>query len=83
MRRASRLIKSGHRAAVNLSGSVRFRDGARLPVTVTSLSQNGCKLQAAGLLPIGAVVDLDIPGHQLVSASIGWSTLSTAGLRFI
>jgi hypothetical protein len=35
------------------------------------------------LLPIGAVVELDIPGHQVVSASIGWSTLSTAGLRFI
>lgn len=65
------------------AGSICFRSGRTLSVTITDLSALGCKVQSAEMLPIGEIVDLDLGGGDTRKASIRWSVLDRAGLLFM
>jgi hypothetical protein len=58
-------------------------NGLRLPVTVTDVSEEGCKVASNHMLPIGEIVQLAIQGRDIVPVSIRWTILGKAGLRFI
>ena len=47
------------------------------------MSAQGCKVSAHYLLPIGAIVQLLVPGRDILPASIRWSMLGKAGLFFL
>jgi hypothetical protein len=47
------------------------------------MSAQGCKVSAHHLLPIGAIVQLLVPGRDMMPASIRWSMLGKAGLFFL
>ena len=68
---------------VLLYGSLRLGTGQRLPVTITELLSDGCRVDVPELLPVGAIVRLDIPGRIPAQASVQWSTHDRAGLHFV
>lgn len=75
-----------HRAdadPVLLYGSLRLGDGQRLAVTITNVSPDGCKLDVSEMLPVGAVVELDVPDRMVMHANVRWSTQCRAGLQFV
>lgn len=57
--------------------------GRELPVTIIDMSDKGCKLRCLHILPIGEVVQLEIPAFKPNLASVRWSLPGTAGLRFL
>ena len=71
------------RLLVRLPGSIHLPNGLRFPVTVTDVSEEGCKVASNHLLLIGEIVQLAIQGRELVPVSIRWAILGKAGLRFI
>jgi hypothetical protein len=81
MRRMPGWISRADRMPVYLCGSLSLHDGQTLPVTITDLSPDGCKVCAA--LTIGEVVQLDVPGRDTVRANVRWSILGKSGLLFI
>jgi hypothetical protein len=76
-------VKRADRTLVRLRGSIHLSNGLRLPVTVTDVSEAGCKVACNYLLPIGEVVQLAIQGREMVPVSIRWTMCGKAGLRFI
>jgi len=75
--------KRADRLVVRLPGSIHLPNGLRFPVTVTDVSEEGCKVASNHQLPIGEIVQLAIQGRELVPVSIRWAILGKAGLRFI
>jgi hypothetical protein len=75
--------KRSDRPLVRLRGSIHLPNGLRFPVTVTDVSEEGCKVASNHLLPIGEIVQLAIQGRELVPVSIRWAIFGKAGLRFI
>lgn len=76
-------VKRADRAPVRLNGSIHLSNGRRVPVTVTDVSAEGCKVASNHMLPIGEIVQLAIQGRDMVPVSIRWTILGKAGLRFI
>ena len=75
--------KRAYRPLVRLPGFIHLSNGLRFPVTVTDVSEEGCKVACNHMLPIGEIVQLAIQGRDLVPVSVRWAILGKAGLRFI
>jgi hypothetical protein len=75
-------ISRADRRAVQIEASVH-RSGLQLPVTIIDMSLGGCKIRCLHVLPIGEVVQLEIPAFLPNLASVRWSLPGIAGLRFI
>jgi len=52
-------------------------------VTIIDMSEEGCKIRCLHILPIGQVVQLQIPAFQPSVATVRWSLPGVAGLKFI
>jgi hypothetical protein len=52
-------------------------------VTVTDVSDQGCKVASNHILPIGEIVQLAIHGRDMIPVSVRWAICGKAGLRFI
>lgn len=83
MRRTMGWIKRAERTPVHLTGLLHLSDGRRVGVVVTDMSERGCKVSSHHLLPIGAIVQIAVPGREMMPASIRWSMLGKAGLLFL
>jgi hypothetical protein len=70
------------RNPVSIEAAVRL-DGRSVPVTVINVSGSGCNVRCLEALPIGQVVQLEIPAFQPQPASVRWSLGGRAGLRFV
>ena len=66
-----------------IDGLLCLEDGQRLKVTITELDADACKLDVPEMLPVGAVVELDVPDRELAHACVRWSTHDRAGLQFV
>ena len=66
-----------------LHGTLRLGDGQRLSVTVTGISADRCQVAVSEMLPVDAVVRLDVPGREPVHASVHWSIVGKSGLLFV
>ncbi len=75
-------ISRADRRAVQIEAALRL-SGRELPVTIIDMSLRGCKIRCLHILPIGEVVQLEIPGFLPNLASVRWSLPGIAGLRFI
>ena len=71
-----------YRAAVALSGAAELPDGRSIEVEITDLSPGGCRVQSNETLEIGQQLKLRIESFEPLSASVRWSLLGRAGLRF-
>lgn len=71
------------RRAVHIHGTIRTSSGQEVPVTVIDVSDSGCKVRCLRLLPIGDVVQLEIPAFGQKAASVRWWLPGRAGLRFL
>jgi hypothetical protein len=53
-----------------------------LPVMITDITSQGCRLELQGRLQEGAVVSLDLPGGPRRTAIVIWSRHGSAGCEF-
>lgn len=83
MRCTTGLVPRAERRPVSIDASVRLSSGRTLPVTIVDSSDGGCKIRCLHVLPIGQIVQLEIPGFHPNTASIRWALPGRAGLRFI
>jgi diguanylate cyclase (GGDEF)-like protein len=57
-------------------------NGVTLPVKVRNISSGGALLETGRTLPLGAVVQLDLPGCGPLGAAVRWSDPRRIGLQF-
>jgi len=69
------------RNGVEIPGALRVT-GLELPVTITDMSPDGCKVRTPDILPIGEAVEIEIPTFLPTPATVRWSLPGIAGLRF-
>ena len=70
------------RRPVDLAAFVHREEGARLPVMVTDLTEQGCRISAEETLLIGEQIRLEIPHLGFLNAQIRWALDGEAGARF-
>ena len=75
-------VSRADRADVMIKAALHVA-GRELPVTIIDMSERGWKIRCLHMLPIGEVVQLEIPAFQPNAATIRWSLPGLAGLRFI
>ena len=70
------------RKRVDLACVVHREDCSPMPVTVTDLTEEGCRIEAAETLRIGEQIRLEIPRLGYLTAQIRWAMEGEAGARF-
>ena len=83
MRRLPGWISRVHRRSVHVEATVFLTTGQAVPVTIIDLSDSGCKVRCLHALPIGEIVQIEIPAFQPNAASVRWSIPGRAGLQFV
>jgi hypothetical protein len=76
-------IKRAPRVDTHFTASLTDSDGGRIPVVVTDLSREGCRLEADGSLAIGEHVQLEVPKYGTFPAQIRWAMGNEAGAVFL
>jgi hypothetical protein len=76
-------IKRAPRVDTHFTASLTDSDGGRIPVVVTDLSREGCRLEADGSLTIGEHVQLEVPKYGTFPAQIRWAMGNEAGAVFL
>ena len=76
-------IKRDERDPVSVGATVHLSSGRGIAVTIVDVSAGGCKLRGFHALPIGEIVQLEIPAAQPQAASVRWVVGGLAGLRFV
>ena len=70
------------RRAVDLPAYVHRGEGEPLPVIVTDLTEQGCRISTDETLRIGEEIRLEIPRLGFLPAQIRWAFDGQAGARF-
>lgn len=70
------------RHRVDLAARVHREGCPALPVTVTDLTEQGCRISSQETLQIGELIQLEIPHLGYLSAQIRWALHGEAGARF-
>ena len=70
------------RRQVTLEAYALLEDGSTFGVTVVDLSYDGCKVESAVALEIGAKIKLSVVGLGALDARVRWSSEGFAGLSF-
>ena len=76
-------IKRAPRVDTNFEASLTDSDGGKIPVVVTDLSREGCRLEADGSLTIGEHIQLEVPKYGTFPAQIRWAMGNEAGAVFL
>jgi hypothetical protein len=83
MRREPGWIARDDRTPTLFEGSALREDGTTVPVTMSDVSRDGCRLDFEGeTLRIGEWVNLEAEGHGAMRGQVRWSLLGSAGVRF-
>ena len=83
MRRMPGWIKRNDRQPTYLSASVRLHGGRKIPVVITDLSSDGCKVSCRQTLPVAEMVELSVKGGAMFRANVRWWIPGKAGLLFV
>ena len=62
---------------------VRLSTGVTVPVRVSDTSEGGCVVRCLHALPVGAIVQLEVPACQPSAVNVRWSVGGKAGLKFV
>ncbi len=76
-------IKRAPRVDTHFEASLTDSDGGKIPVVVTDLSREGCRLEADGSLTIGEHVQIEVPKYGTFPAQIRWALGKEAGAVFL
>ena len=76
-------IKRAPRVDTHFNASLTDSDGGKIPVVVTDLSREGCRLEADGSLTIGEQVQIEVPKYGTFPAQIRWAVGKEAGAVFL
>lgn len=76
-------IKRAPRVDTNFKASLTDSDGGKIPVVVTDLSREGCRLEADSSLTIGEHVHIEVPKYGTSPAQIRWAVGKEAGAVFL
>ena len=70
------------RHPVTLTGGLSSAEGGPQPVTLTDISDRGCRIERPAALTRDTVVTLSFGGYAPFSAHVAWTSPDAAGLRF-
>lgn len=76
-------IKRAPRVDTKFDASLTDSDGGKIPVVVTDISREGCRLETDGSLKIGEQVQLEVPKYGTFPAQIRWAMGKEAGAIFL
>ena len=76
-------IKRSPRVATNYKTSVTDSDGGTVPVVVTDISREGCRMETDGSLQIGEMVEINVGRLGTYPAQIRWALGNEAGAVFL
>jgi hypothetical protein len=76
-------IKRAPRVDTKFDAALIDSDGGRIPVVVTDLSREGCRLETDGSLKIGERVQIEVPKYGTFPAQIRWAVNNEAGAVFL
>jgi hypothetical protein len=82
MQRQPGWVPRADRHSVSLKGFGVLPDGRRLALQLANISEEGCEVECAESLGIGERIRLQAAAVGDVSASVRWSFMGKAGLRF-
>lgn len=82
MQREPGWIGRAEREKVLLSGSAVLADGREIPVEITNLSRSGCHIRSDETIGIGEIIHLNVGPLEGIAATIRWSLVGDAGVRF-
>ena len=82
-RREPGQVKRQPRVRVEHEGVLIDSEGVEIPVKVTDISREGCRLITDGTPMIGEKVRLRVGRAGEVPAQVRWSLGTEAGLRFV
>lgn len=82
MRRMRGWVSTTDRKPVSIDAKVLLH-GCAVPATITDTSKSGCNVVCLQALPIGEVVQLELPAFKPQAATVRWSLGGKAGLRFV
>jgi hypothetical protein len=71
------------RQAVAVDAVVHDEDGVEIPVRLTDISDEGCRIEAERDFRIGQQVQIAIPEVGRVAAQIRWALMGSAGAKFV
>jgi hypothetical protein len=76
-------IKRAPRVDTKFEACLTDSDGGKIPVVVTDISREGCRLETDGSLKIGEKVQLEVPKYGTFPAQIRWAVGHEAGAVFL
>ena len=76
-------IKRAPRVDTQFEASVTDSDGGKIPVVVTDISREGCRLEADGSLTIVEHVQIEVQKYGTFPAQIRWAMGKEAGAIFL
>lgn len=71
------------RQAVAVDAAVHTDEGSEIPVKLTDISEEGCRIEAERDFRIGELIQIAIPDVGRVKAQIRWALMGSAGAKFI
>lgn len=83
MQRLQGWIGRRDRHDVDVEAVAHRSDGSTTAVKLTNFSNEGCRIEAAGLFTIGEMVELTIPELGQLQAQVRWALPGSAGMRFL
>lgn len=82
MRREPGWIARADREGVELTGVAVLADGREIPVEITNLTPEGCRVRSDETIGIGERIHLMVPSLEDLAGTIRWSLAGDAGVRF-
>lgn len=76
-------VKRSPRVSTSYDASVTDSDGGSMPVVVTDISKEGCRLETDGSLSIGEHVEIRVDRYGSFPAQIRWALGKEAGAVFL
>ena len=76
-------IKRAPRVDTHIRATVAGSEGETMPVVVTDISREGCKLETESTLTIGEQIEIQIDRYGSYSAKVRWAMGNEAGAIFL
>ena len=76
-------IKRAPRVDTHIRATVADSEGETMPVVVTDISREGCKLETESTLTIGEQIEVQIDRYGSYSAKVRWAMGNEAGAVFL
>lgn len=71
------------RVPVAIEAKVELNDGSKLPVRVSNMSEEGCRVETDHMLRIGERLRISVPRLGVLDAQVRWALPGAAGTRFL